>query len=76
MKENNFEIYDSELDCVVGGKTVSTVELIKELHNFAKDYPDVIVILEAYEKGDYAKVITLLQKLFVDHPELTYLIKD
>ena len=70
------EIKEAELEFIAGGKTVSTVDLIKELHNFAKDYPDVIVILDAYEKGDYAKVITLLQKLFVDHPELTYLIKD
>lgn len=70
------EIKETELEFIAGGKTVSTVDLIKELHNFAKDYPDVIVILDAYEKGDYAKVITLLQKLFVDHPELTYLIKD
>lgn len=70
------EIKETELESIAGGKTVSTVDLIKELHNFAKDYPDVIAILDAYEKGDYAKVITLLQKLFVDHPELTYLIKD
>lgn len=70
------ELSEDELTQVIGGKNTSINELIKKLYDLINDYPEIVEIIESYNKNDFAKALNLLQDFFNNHPELSYLFED
>ena len=70
------ELSEDELTQVIGGKNTSINELIKKLYDLINDYPEIVEIIESYNKNDFAKALNLLQDLFNNHPDLSYLFED
>lgn len=70
------ELSEDELTQVIGGKNTSINELIKKLYDLINDYPEIVEIIESYNKNDFAKALNLLQDFFNNHPDLSYLFED
>ena len=70
------ELSEDELTQVIGGKNTSINELIKKLYDLINDYPEIVEIIESYNKNDFAKALNLLQDFFNNHPELSYLFEE
>lgn len=73
-KKIKFELNEKELSSVSAGKDVNTI--VNELMPLASQYPEIIEILEAYNRSDYGTLITLLQKFATSHPELASFFED
>ena len=70
------ELSEDELTQVIGGKNTSINELIKKLYDLINDYPEIVEIIESYNKNDFAKALNLLQDFFNNHPDLSYLFEE
>lgn len=70
------ELSDDELSKITGSKNSNIVDIIKKMYDLVRDYPEVVEIIDSYEKNDFSKTIALLQQLFVNHPELSYLMEE
>ena len=70
------ELSEDELTQVIGGKNTSINEIIKKLYDLINDYPEIVKIIESYNKNDFAKALNLLQDFFNNHPELSYLFEN
>lgn len=74
MANKTNELKDKDLGKVTGGTNIADV--VQKLMPYIKDYPEVYEIITAYDKGDFKKVLDLLQKLRKDHPELASIFED
>ena len=76
MLENKIkiELNEKELSSVSAGKDVNTI--VNELMPLASQYPEIIEILNAYNKGDFGTLLTLLQQFAVSHPELASIFNE
>ena len=68
------ELNENELSNVSAGKNVITI--MEELLPLASKYPEIIEMMDAFENGDYEKLIKMLQKFKIEHPDLVYIFED
>ena len=68
------ELNEDKLSSVCAGKSI--ISIVEELFPLASNYPDVILMMDALDKGDYGLFLMLVQKFKADHPELSYIFED
>lgn len=68
------ELNEDKLSNVCAGKSI--ISIVEELFPLALNYPDVILMMDALDKGDYGLFLMLVQKFKTDHPELSYIFED
>ena len=74
MMNKKLELNEDELSNVIAGKSI--IVIMEELFPLASQYPEIIEIINAYEKGDYAMLMMLLQNFKMSHPELASIFED
>lgn len=76
MSENKTkpELNENDLSSVYAGKDINTI--VSELFPLASQYPEVVEIINAYQKDDYAVALMLIQKIVSSHPELASILND
>lgn len=74
MMNKKLELNEDELSNVNAGKSV--IAIVEEMIPLASQYPEIIEIINAYEKGDYAMLMMLLQNFKMSRPELASIFED
>lgn len=63
------ELKENELSFATGGKNIE--DIVDTLIPLTTKYPEIIEIVNAYNKGNYSTLLTLLQAFHLAHPELS-----
>ena len=68
------ELSEDALSGVSAGKSI--ISIMEELLPLTLEYPDVVVMMDALNKGDYGIFLMLLKKFKTAHPELSYIFEE
>ena len=74
MIDDKCKLNEEELSNISAGKNVD--DIVNELIPLASQYPEIVEIIDAYEKSDYGKLLMLLQEFAIAHPELASIFDD
>ena len=74
MIDGKCKLNEEELSNISAGKNVD--DIVNELIPLASQYPEIVEIIDAYEKNDYGKLLMLLQEFAIAHPELASIFDD
>ena len=74
MIDDKCKLNEEELSNISAGKDVDNI--VNELIPLTSQYPEIVEIIDAYEKNDYGKLLMLLQEFAIAHPELASIFDD